>query len=67
MGIARTFQNTELFGEMSAVENVMIGLDCHYSYGVVSGIVAAADIIRWKHWRAARHENLLSFVGCWRR
>lgn len=26
MGIARTFQNTEPFGEMSAVENVMVAL-----------------------------------------
>ena len=26
-GIARTFQNTELFGEMTAIENVMIGFD----------------------------------------
>ena len=38
MGIARTFQNTELFGEMSAIENVMVGLDRYLSYGLAGSM-----------------------------
>ena len=38
LGIARTFQNTELFGEMSAIENVLVGLDRHHSYNLAAGM-----------------------------
>lgn len=36
-GIGRTFQNTELFGELTAIENVMVGLNCRINYGVTEG------------------------------
>lgn len=32
-GMARTFQNTQLFDEMTAVENVMVGAQAHHSQG----------------------------------
>ncbi|MGO9330053.1 MAG: ABC transporter ATP-binding protein [Steroidobacteraceae bacterium] len=63
MGIARTFQNTELFGEMSALENVMIGLDRHHSYGVVSGMSHSG---RYRQSEAAARQEaryLLNLVG----
>ena len=63
MGIARTFQNTELFGEMSAVENVMIGLDCHYSYGVVSGMSHSRRYNQVETSARREAQDLLSFVG----
>jgi branched-chain amino acid transport system ATP-binding protein len=62
-GIARTFQNTELFGDMSAIENVTVGLDRHYGYGLLSGM---------SHWGRYRRteadvlqeaKKLLGFVG----
>ncbi|MDB5841946.1 MAG: transporter ATP-binding protein [Herminiimonas sp.] len=62
-GIARTFQNIRLFGEMSALENVMVGRHARTHQGVLGAI--------FRH-RAAREEEagirkrameLLDFVG----
>ncbi len=38
-GIARTFQNIRLFGDMSAVENVMVGRHARSSAGVIGAIL----------------------------
>jgi branched-chain amino acid transport system ATP-binding protein len=63
MGIARTFQNTELFGEMSAIENVMVGLDRHHPYSLVTGMTHGPAFRRSE--TAARREaqDLLALVG----
>ncbi len=62
-GIARTFQNIRLFGDMSALENVMVGRHVRTHQGVLGAIL--------RH-RAAREEEaqiqrkaleLLDFVG----
>jgi branched-chain amino acid transport system ATP-binding protein len=49
-GIARTFQNTELFGEMTALQNVLIGLDRYHAYG---GLTAAWQGRRYRQIEAA--------------
>jgi branched-chain amino acid transport system ATP-binding protein len=62
-GIARTFQNIRLFGEMSALENVMVGRHVRTHQGVFGAI------FRHKAARAeeaairARAQELLDFVG----
>jgi branched-chain amino acid transport system ATP-binding protein len=63
MGIARTFQNTELFGEMSALENVMIGLDRHHCYSVVSGMSHSSRYRQLETSARQEARNLLNFVG----
>jgi branched-chain amino acid transport system ATP-binding protein len=63
LGIARTFQNTELFGEMSAIENVMVGLDRHHPYNLAIGMAHGPGYRRSEI--AARREagDLLALVG----
>ena len=62
-GIARTFQNIRLFGEMTALENVMVGRHVRTHQGVFGAVF---------HHKAAREEEagirkhamaLLDFVG----
>ena len=38
-GIGRTFQNIRLFQEMTAIENVLVGMHCRLKAGVFGGIV----------------------------
>jgi branched-chain amino acid transport system ATP-binding protein len=39
LGIARTFQNIRLFGELSALENVIIGRHLHTSSNIITGVL----------------------------
>jgi branched-chain amino acid transport system ATP-binding protein len=62
-GIARTFQNIRLFGEMTALENVMVGRHVRTHQGVFGAIFrhkAARDEERAIRIRA---QELLDFVG----
>jgi branched-chain amino acid transport system ATP-binding protein/branched-chain amino acid transport system permease protein len=62
-GLARTFQNTELFGQMTVLENVMVGGFHHLGYGLPSAILRTP---RFRREEAAGHAaaiGLLDFVG----
>lgn len=62
-GIARTFQNIRLFPEMSALENVMVGIDAHHKSSVVGAILnTPRNRSEEKHGRE-RGMELLSFMG----
>ncbi len=39
LGMARTFQNIRLFGEMTVLENVMLGRHCRTSAGILGAIL----------------------------
>lgn len=62
-GLARTFQNTQLFDDMSALENVMTGALAHTSAGFLSSAVRLPRAIRAD--REARDESgrLLRLIG----
>jgi branched-chain amino acid transport system ATP-binding protein len=62
-GIARTFQNIRLFGNMTASENVIVGLDVHNKAGVLRSLARTPD--QRAEERAATEQalELLRFVG----
>ena len=62
-GIARTFQNVQLFHEMTALENVLVGL--HHTFrGTLFDAIAGTPRRRREEREArARALSLLSFVG----
>ncbi len=62
-GIARTFQNTELFGQMTVLENVLVGFHSHYRSGVVETLFRLPRFIREEKAFLEQARQLLSFVG----
>ncbi len=62
-GVARTFQNVQLFGELTLIENVLVGL--HHTYEASFFDVAAAMPRARREEAAARKRaaSILSFVG----
>ena len=62
-GVARTFQNVQLFGELTLIENVLVGL--HHTYGATFFDVAAAMPRARREEEAARKRaaSLLTFIG----
>ena len=63
LGIARTFQNVRLFGQLSALQNVMIARHIHTKSGVLAGVFGlppAPAEERNSHQRAL---ELLDLVG----
>lgn len=62
-GIARTFQNVRLFREMSVLENVMSGMHCRTSAGVIDAILRLPRQQREEAEIRAFAEECLTFVG----
>jgi branched-chain amino acid transport system ATP-binding protein len=62
-GIARTFQNLQVFFNMSALENVMVGRYMHERCGLVSALLRSRRLARAEH--ACREEaaELMRYVG----
>jgi branched-chain amino acid transport system permease protein len=62
-GIARTFQNVQLFGEMTALENVLVGL--HHTFKAHFADVGLMSSRYRREERAARERayRMLRFVG----
>ncbi|MFP4193479.1 MAG: ABC transporter ATP-binding protein [Desulfosalsimonas sp.] len=63
LGIARTFQNVELFGSMSALENIMVGMHTRTRCGMIGSILRLPRIINEERRTADKALELLEFVG----
>ncbi|MGW5752700.1 ATP-binding cassette domain-containing protein [Nocardia rhamnosiphila] len=63
LGIARTFQNVRLFGEMTALENVVVGTDARHRTSVPGAILRTRRHRREEHDAIERGMALLEFVG----
>jgi branched-chain amino acid transport system ATP-binding protein len=62
-GVARTFQNIRLFGNMSALENVVVGTDAHHRTGPVGAALGLPRHRREERTGRERALELLDFVG----
>ena len=62
-GVARTFQNVRLFGEMTALENVVTATDVHKKSGLVGALFGSPRARREEKAGRARAHELLQFMG----
>ncbi|CAM3303940.1 ABC transporter ATP-binding protein [Dermacoccus barathri] len=62
-GIARTFQNIRLFGEMTALENVVVGLDARHRTSVPGALIRSPRHFREEKSAVDHAAALLEFVG----
>jgi branched-chain amino acid transport system ATP-binding protein len=62
-GIARTFQNIRLFGNMSALENVMVGRHVRTRAGVLGAILRTRSTREEEQAIRRRSRELLEYVG----
>tara|TARA_Y100001936_G_C15979923_1_gene616097 strand:+ start:350 stop:1123 length:774 start_codon:yes stop_codon:yes gene_type:complete len=62
MGVARTFQNIELFENMTVLDNILIGAHRHIDYGSVAGILYGPSV-RKKELEARKiAEDIIDFL-----
>ena len=62
-GVARTFQNVQLFGEMTATENVLVGLHNTFKSNVLDVMLQTPRYRREERTARERAASILSFVG----
>jgi branched-chain amino acid transport system permease protein len=62
-GIARTFQNLQLFGQLTALENVMVGLHLSFRASLFEVMLGLPKARREEEAARARAYALLRFVG----
>ncbi|HXA47459.1 MAG TPA: branched-chain amino acid ABC transporter ATP-binding protein/permease [Burkholderiaceae bacterium] len=62
-GVARTFQNVQLFGEMSATENVLVGLHHTFHSSIIDVILHTRRYRDEDHRARTRALGILEFVG----
>ncbi|MFM2422741.1 MAG: hypothetical protein RL291_1271, partial [Pseudomonadota bacterium] len=62
-GLTRTFQNTELFGEMTVADNIRIGLHSRAKTGLAGTILRLPGFFRDERMMRERAALLLDYVG----
>jgi branched-chain amino acid transport system ATP-binding protein len=63
LGLARTFQNIRLFGDMTALENVMTGADARNKVGLIGSIFGTSTSRQDEKLSHSRAAELLNFMG----
>ena len=63
MGIARTFQNIRLWGDMTTLENVITATDAHKKSGLVGALFGLPRARREERENRARAHEILKFIG----
>ena len=62
-GVARTFQNVQLFGEMTATENVLVGLHNTFKSSLLDVMLHTPRYKREEYAARERAASILNFVG----
>ena len=67
LGIGRTFQNIRLFQQMTALENVLVGMHCRLRSGILGAILRPGRVKREEAESRDRARELLVYCGLPRR
>jgi branched-chain amino acid transport system ATP-binding protein len=63
LGLGRTFQNIRIFKEMTLIENVVVGMHAHLTYGVPGWLLALPGFRAQERRARERAHELLGWVG----
>jgi ABC-type branched-subunit amino acid transport system ATPase component/ABC-type branched-subunit amino acid transport system permease subunit len=63
VGISRTFQNLQVFGDMTVLENVMVGFHLHTKQGFWASLLGLPQVKQEEERIKALSMQLLDFVG----
>jgi branched-chain amino acid transport system ATP-binding protein len=63
LGVGRTFQNIRLFPQMTALENVLVGMHARLKGGIVGSILGTPRVRREEREATDRARELLRYVG----
>jgi len=63
LGIGRTFQNIRLFGTMSALDNIRVGMNVHLKSRWWDSVIRTPGMLREEQETIAEGERLLKLVG----
>ena len=64
LGVGRTFQNIRLFAQMTAIENVLVGMHCRLRGGIVGSILRTPRVKREEAEARDRAASCSSTAGC---
>jgi branched-chain amino acid transport system ATP-binding protein len=63
LGVGRTFQNIRLFPQMTALENVLVGMHARLKGGILGSILGTPRVRREEREASDRARELLGYVG----
>jgi len=63
LGVGRTFQNIRLFPQMTALENVLVGMHSRLKGGILGAIFGTPSVRREEREASDRARELLRYVG----
>ena len=67
LGVGRTFQNIRLFAQMTALENVLVGMHCRLKGGILGSVVRTPRVKREEREAREKAKELLRYCGIPRR
>jgi branched-chain amino acid transport system ATP-binding protein len=67
LGVGRTFQNIRLFAQMTAIENVLVGMHCRLRGGIFGSVLRTPRVKREEREAYDRARELLVYCGLPRR